>query len=191
MFFSRDVGFQCARVSAQQKHDEISEIDRNIMCLRSRSGGCQAYMPQNCEYLLLKIVNICCSKLWIWGAKPICLYIYIYIMITVMIHVQTAYATSLINTSISLSLSLSITHIYIYICTYTYIYMYIYIHYIYIYMTRGAPSLSGPGPSLSADPRLRWQRSLRLVKQHPVSIARFPLARLSPGSGLLRSRFCP
>ena len=28
MFFWHDVGFQCAGVSAQQKHDEISEIDR-------------------------------------------------------------------------------------------------------------------------------------------------------------------
>ena len=28
MFFLQDVGFQYARVSAQQKHDEISEIDR-------------------------------------------------------------------------------------------------------------------------------------------------------------------
>ena len=27
--FLHDVGFQCARVSAQQKHDEISEVDRN------------------------------------------------------------------------------------------------------------------------------------------------------------------
>ena len=25
---------------------------------------------------------------------------------------------------------------------------------------------------------------------HPVSIARFPLTRFSPGSGLLRNRFC-
>ena len=28
VFFWHDVGFQCARVSAQQKRDEISEIDR-------------------------------------------------------------------------------------------------------------------------------------------------------------------
>ena len=30
MSFWHDVGFQCARVSAQRKHDETSEIDRSI-----------------------------------------------------------------------------------------------------------------------------------------------------------------
>ena len=45
-----------------------------------------------------------------------------------------------------------------------------------------------PTPNLSFN---KWCRMvLGCVDLHPVSITRFPLTRFSPGSGLLRNRFC-
>ena len=64
-----------------------------------------------------------------------------------------------------------------YVCMYICICIYIYI-YIYIYIEHSkfaqALDLTFPGARASL---------------HPVSITRFPLTRLSPGSGLLRNPF--
>ena len=56
-------------------------------------------------------------------------------------------------------------------CTYRYIHIYIYVQHHFVAAT------------------LYAARNSIISKLHPVSITRFPLTRLSPGSGLLRNRF--
>ena len=65
MFFWHDIGFKCARVSAQNKHDEISEIDR--------------IDKDYCSILYININII--MNITIDISVCICVYIYIYIYI--------------------------------------------------------------------------------------------------------------
>ena len=80
------------------------------------------------------------------------------------------------------------TYIYIYIYIFIYMYIYIYISlslYIYIYIY-----ISSLSASLSLSLYIYIYIYIYILYMlHPVSIARFPLARFSPGAGLLRYVF--
>ena len=79
MFVWHDVGFKCARVSAQKKHDEISEIDRKTLTIH---GNAQAYKH---KYSL----QVCQTRrhLYVITKRTAIVYVYIYIYIYIHTHV--------------------------------------------------------------------------------------------------------
>ena len=85
MFFGHDVGFQCARVSAQQKHDEISEIDRKqlgMFTFRFAEWG-------GIVFLVVIHVYHMHTHICMYVYVCICMYIYIYIYTYIHIHTYT------------------------------------------------------------------------------------------------------
>ena len=99
MSFWHDVGFQCARVSAKQKHYEISEIDRTFF----KSTLCHG-----------PLIFLSGNGHLAWWVTTIYIYIYTYIYIYICIYIY-------IYTYTSLPLSL-----YTY-CIYIYIYIFVYL----------------------------------------------------------------
>ena len=156
--FWHDVGFQCARVSAQKSKHGISKTDRSRTdsyctegawwrlarvrsCARLR---CIVRGSQMHSSMLLSVFSkpplIMCMYIYIYIYIYVCMYIYIYIYICIHIYIYIYIHTH--------------THIYIYIYVYIYIYMFAYLF--MIWHNRGA----------AADPR--WGQATPTVSFHII-----------------------
>ena len=83
MLFWHDVGFQCARVSAPRKHDEVSEIDRTCLIRPHLCYLCVIIIHLTISiFLSVQHVIYVYTYIYIYITYNICVYIYIYIWYT-------------------------------------------------------------------------------------------------------------